>query len=258
MEKLIKKLKKLKKYNVVGIKQSLEDEGATFEDLIIMRKITKKTKLKLNVKIGGCEAKNDIFFCKKISTDSIVAPMIESEYALKKFIQIAGKNKKNKLFVNLETNLSFVNLPKILNSKAFKLLDGIVIGRSDLAGSLRLSKKDVNKKLILKKVSNAFKKIKSRKKNMIFKMGGSITPLSKNFINHLYKKKLLHNIETRNIEVKLSKEVISNLNTIIPLILDFELTWLKFKLNKQSTKKNKLIFNDYSNRVQELEKRLNY
>ena len=115
-----------------------------------MRKVTKKTKIKLNVKIGGCEAKNDIFFCKKISTDSIVAPMIESEYALKKFIQCAGKNKKNKLLVNLETNLSLVNLSKILNSNAFKLLDGIVIGRSDLAGSLRLSKKDVNKKLILK------------------------------------------------------------------------------------------------------------
>ena len=59
-----------------------------------MRKVTKKTKIKLNVKIGGCEAKNDIFFCKKISTDSIVAPMIESEYALKKIIQCAGKNKK--------------------------------------------------------------------------------------------------------------------------------------------------------------------
>ena len=44
MEKLIKKLRKLKKYNVVGIKQSLEDEGATFEDLIIMRKVTKKPK----------------------------------------------------------------------------------------------------------------------------------------------------------------------------------------------------------------------
>ena len=88
----------------------------------------------MNVKIGGCEAKNDIFFCKKISTDSIVAPMIESEYALKKFIQCAGKNKKNKLLVNLETNLSLVNLSKILNSNAFKLLDGIVIGRSDLAG----------------------------------------------------------------------------------------------------------------------------
>ena len=257
MKKLIKKLKELKKYNVVGIKQSLEDEGATFEDLMIMRKITKRTKLKLNVKIGGCEAKNDIFFCKKILTDSIVAPMVESEYALKKFIQCAGKNKKNQLFVNLETNLSLLNLPKIINSKAFKHLNGIVIGRSDLAGSLRLAKKDVNKKLILKKVTNAFKKIKSKRKKMIFKMGGSITPLSKDFINQLYKKKLLHNIEPRNVEVRLSNRVISNLEKIIPLIFDFELTWLKFKLNKQSTKKNKIIFNDYLNRVREIEKRLN-
>ena len=59
-----------------------------------MRMITNKANLNLNVKIGGCEAKNDIFFCKKIKTNSMVAPMIESEYALKKFIQCAGKNKK--------------------------------------------------------------------------------------------------------------------------------------------------------------------
>ena len=163
-EKITKKLKILKRHNVVGIKQSLEDEGATFDDLKLMRIITNKTNLNLNVKIGGCEAKNDIFFCKKIKTNSIVAPMIESKYALKKFIQCAGKNKKNKLFFNLETNLSLVNLSKIMKSKEFKLLDGVVIGRSDLAGSLSLSKKDVNKKIIFMKVFNAFKKIKSKKK----------------------------------------------------------------------------------------------
>lgn len=257
MKKLLKKLKILKRHNVVGIKQSLEDEGATFEDLKLMRIITNKTNLNLNVKIGGCEAKNDIFFCKKIKTNSIVAPMIESEYALKKFIQCAGKNKKNKLFFNLETNLSLVNLSKIMKSKEFKLLDGVVIGRSDLAGSLSLSKKDVNKKIIFMKVFNAFKKIKSKKKKMIFKMGGSVTPLSKDFINKLYKKKLLHNIETRNVEVKLSKTVISNLDNIIPLILDFELEWLKFKMNRNEIKKNKLLYIDYSNRVKEIKKRLN-
>ena len=257
MKKLLKKLKILKRHNVVGIKQSLEDEGATFEDLKLMRIITNKTNLNLNVKIGGCEAKNDIFFCKKIKTNSIVAPMIESEYALKKFIQCAGKNKKNKLFFNLETNLSLVNLSKIMKSKEFKLLDGVVIGRSDLAGSLSLSKKDVNKKIIFMKVFNAFKQIKSKKKKMIFKMGGSVTPLSKDFINKLYKKKLLHNIETRNVEVKLSKTVISNLDNIIPLILDFELEWLKFKMNRNEIKKNKLLYIDYSNRVKEIEKRLN-
>ena len=257
MKKLLKKLKILKRHNVVGIKQSLEDEGATFEDLKLMRIITNKTNLNLNVKIGGCEAKNDIFFCKKIKTNSIVAPMIESEYALKKFIQCAGKNKKNKLFFNLETNLSLVNLSKIMKSKEFKLLDGVVIGRSDLAGSLSLSKKDVNKKIIFMKVFNAFKKIKSKKKKMLFKMGGSVTPLSKDFINKLYKKKLLHNIETRNVEVKLSKTVISNLDNIIPLILDFELEWLKFKMNRNEIKKNKLLYIDYSNRVKEIKKRLN-
>ena len=79
-------------------------------------------------------------------------------------------------------------------------------------------------------------------------MGGSVTPLSKDFINKLYKK-LLHNIETRNVEVKLSKIVISNLDKIIPLILDFELEWLKFKMNRNVIKKNKLLFKDYSNRV---------
>ena len=66
MEKILKKLKDL---GVVGVKQSLEDEGASFNDIRIMRKITKKLKLKLNVKIGGCEAKNDIFYCKDIQTD---------------------------------------------------------------------------------------------------------------------------------------------------------------------------------------------
>ena len=52
--------------------------------------IVESAKVDLNVKIGGCEAKNDIFFCKKIKTNSIVAPMVESEYALRKFIQCAS------------------------------------------------------------------------------------------------------------------------------------------------------------------------
>ena len=40
-------LKKLKGLGVVGVKQSLEDEGASFDDIRIMRKITRNLKLKL-------------------------------------------------------------------------------------------------------------------------------------------------------------------------------------------------------------------
>ena len=41
MKKIINYLKKLKKQNIVAVKQSLEDEGASFEELMLMRQITK-------------------------------------------------------------------------------------------------------------------------------------------------------------------------------------------------------------------------
>ena len=98
MRVLLKKLIELKKMGAVAVKQSLEDEGASFQDLVIMRKLTKKANLKLNVKVGGCEAINDILFCSALKVDGIVAPMVESEYALKKFVQSIPKKCKSKLF----------------------------------------------------------------------------------------------------------------------------------------------------------------
>jgi hypothetical protein len=255
MKNLIQNLKSLKKIGVIAIKQSLEDEGASFKDIEIMRAITKAAKINLNVKIGGCEAKNDIFFCKKINTNSIVAPMVESKYALKKFIQCVGKKTNISLLVNLETDLSLLNLNSMIGSKYFQFLNGIVIGRSDLAGSLDLEKKDVNSNKIFNKVKNSFLKIKKfSKKKMIFKMGGSITPKSIKFIEKLYNRKLLHRIETRNVEIKLSKNTIKKLDQIISKAFEFELEWLKYQLI--INKKNKLVFKDHFFRIQEIENRL--
>ena len=256
MKKLIKSLKLMKKKGISAVKQSLEDEGATFKDIVIMREITKAAKVDLNIKIGGCEAKNDIFFCKKIGVDSIVAPMVESEYALKKFIQCAGKHKSTALLINLETNLSLKNLNKIIGSKSFEYLNGIVIGRSDLAGSLNLSKDKVNSKLIFNKVQKAFRKVKKNNKKMIIKMGGSITSKSYQFINKLFSERLLNKIETRNVEINLSQKTLNNLQNIIPEIFQFEIEWLKFKVNMRENKQNKFIIKDYLNRIKEMEKRL--
>jgi hypothetical protein len=58
---------------------------------------------------------------------------------------------KSSLLINLETNLSLQNINKMIKSKFFNSLDGVVIGRSDLAGSLYLSKNDVNSKTIFHK-----------------------------------------------------------------------------------------------------------
>jgi len=85
--KFISDLVRLKRLGAVGVKQSFEDEGASREDIRKMRAMTSAANLDLNVKVGGCEARNDISFCKKIGVNGIVAPMVESKYALKKFIQ---------------------------------------------------------------------------------------------------------------------------------------------------------------------------
>ena len=115
MQTFILNLKKLKKLGAIAVKQSLEDEGASFEDIKKMRTITLAANLDLNVKIGGCEAKNDVFFCKKIGVNGIVAPMVESKYALKKFIQVVPKEYLGNLFINLESKTAFNNINKIIS-----------------------------------------------------------------------------------------------------------------------------------------------
>ncbi len=257
MKNLEKKLRELKLFGVVGIKQSLEDEGSSFSEIRLLRKLTKKLNLKFNVKIGGCEAKNDIYFCKSIKTDSIVAPMVESEYAIEKFMLCANIDKKNKLLINLETINALNNLDKMLNSVFFKYLDGVVIGRSDIVGSLGLSKDDVNSKKIFDKVKSTLLKIKKKsRKKMIFKMGGSITTKAKSFIKRLYDLKLLDYIETRNIEIKLSEKNLNNLNILITKSFEFETLWLEYKIKQNKPLKN-LKYSEDKKREREIRKRLN-
>ena len=251
MQKLIRQLKDLKKLGLVAIKQSLEDEGASFEDISLMRKITKKIGIKLNVKVGGCEAKNDIFFCTSISSDGIVAPMVESEYALKKFIHTVPSFFKGDLYINLESKNAFKSLKKIVNSKEFGKLKGAVIGRSDLAGSFNLTKAEVDSDKIFNLLNLQLKQIKDKGK--LIKMGGSITQNSKIFITKLFKKKLIDRIETRNIELKLNNHTLKNFDIIIPLIFKFEIEWLKYK--EKNFKLNEISKKSIIKRINEINSR---
>lgn len=253
MKKFINYLKKLKKYDAVAIKQSLEDEGASFDQLKIMRKITMKAGLQHNIKVGGCEAKTDIFFCEKLGVNGIVAPMVETGYALRKFLQIISKNKKQKLYINLESIQAFKNIKDILRAKEFKNLTGVIIGRSDLAGSLNLEKSEVDSKKIYNLVFKLLKKLK--KKKIITKMGGSLTPHSLEFVKKLYKNKLLDRVETRNIEIRLNNQVLENFKEIIIKMFHFELEWIKFNHKREMKSKDK-IKNDSLARIKELKKRI--
>ena len=142
-------LEKLMNDGVVGIKQSFEDEGVIFDDVVKMKRICDSVSAYISVKIGGCEAISDINNCLSLDVNGIVAPMIESEFALQKFVEAVitnidiDKREKMKFYINVESKTAYENLDKILSSPSSKLLTGIVIGRSDLTKSFGYGKQDV-------------------------------------------------------------------------------------------------------------------
>tara|TARA_B100001059_G_C17739093_1_gene530579 strand:- start:234 stop:1019 length:786 start_codon:yes stop_codon:yes gene_type:complete len=232
---MINVLKKLKsEFNIIGIKSSFEDEGVYFNELIKLKELTTITDIDLNIKIGGCEAISDINNCVSLNVNGIIAPMIESEFALSKFINSAKDNlpgilfKKFNFHVNLESRLAYENIKLILSDNSnYKFLTGIVVGRSDMAKSYNLNKSNVDDIELYKIAKDIFKEAKKYK--LLTTMGGNISFKSEKFINKLYDLEILDRIETRNIIFDLNKKVINNLDIALNLALSFESLWLRSK-----------------------------
>lgn len=230
MTQFYDKLIKLKNQGVVGIKQSFEDEGVLDLDLWKISKICKELDLKLSVKIGGCEAISDINRCIDLNVDGIVAPMIESKFALQKFSEsINGFEYKGDKFINIESIQAYKNLNDILESPASKILSGIVVGRSDLTKSFGYGAQDVMSDKICEVVSSILEKSKSL--NLKTYMGGKIGTQSISFIKELFYNGYLNCIETRNVILELNDNNIKDLNNVISHMLEWESMWLERKSN---------------------------
>ena len=142
-------------YHVTGIKAEFEAEGTRLEEAMRLKDITSKAGLPLSIKIGGCEAVKDMFDVVSLGAKSIIAPMVETPYALQKFIRSAqfvygDMLNQVELLINVETKTAFTNFTEMLNVPEIKFLNGIVIGRVDMVGSLQLGRDQINSDTILK------------------------------------------------------------------------------------------------------------
>lgn len=229
-------------YGVIGMKQSFEDEGVLLNDVVAFKRVTEVCGLQSFVKIGGCEAKSDLFNCIRMGIDNIIAPMVETSFALSKFTEIMKEYpNRAESYIVIESKTAYENIDDILSNGREKL-KGIVVGRSDFSKSYKLNKSEVDSDFIYNKVEEILVKAKSY--NYLTTMGGNVSTRSTRFIKDMYQKKLLDRIETRNVVIELSSQNIKTIDETIQKALDFEIEWLQYKLSISSK-----LSSEYSERI---------
>lgn len=217
---LIENLQELKfSFGAVGVKAEFESEGATKEEVQVLKDIADTAGIDFVLKIGGCEAVRDMKDACTMGVKTVVAPMIESDYAVQKFLTRSIKIlPQARLLINIETINGFNALDKICKQNMFTHLSGIVFGRSDFANSIACP--DVNSPEILEYVKEVSLKMQSYGK--IFTLGGGISNSSLDFIEKI---PYLTAVETRKIVFKKQK-----LDKIaIEKAINFEIAWLEYK-----------------------------
>ena len=249
MEELKNALIILKDLGCFGIKISYEDEGALLNEVISMRYLTACVGVNLAIKISGCEAKRDIVDCMNISCDSIVAPMIESGFALNKFSKsLKQYNYCGEKGFNLETINAYNNLEEISNE--FPCIDYVTVGRVDFVGSLKKDRSYVNEEHMYEIVKNVFIKAKEYGKKCY--LGGAISIYSKDFIKRLIDLELLDKFETRYIIFDTKQINFDEFEKLLYWANVFEVQWLKFISERYGT-----LFNKDVERIKMMEERIN-
>lgn len=151
-KKMLTILEKLKaSYGALSVKAEFEAEGTRIDELYRLIEIARRADMKIALKIGGCEAIRDLMESKQIGVDFIIGPMVESPYALSKFIEAKNKvysleeQEDTEFLFNIETITTFNNLEAMMKIASEKEgVDGAVFGRVDFSGSLGLSREGIN------------------------------------------------------------------------------------------------------------------
>lgn len=223
-------------YGVVEVKTEFESEAARLNEVMRLKDVVEKAGLGLVIKTGGPEAIRDLYDACIVGVTGVVAPMVESAYALKKYLlaieKFVPEDLKSyvKFAVNVETIQAHKNFDEMLALKGVERLSRVTLGRVDMVGSLGMGRDDINRDEILEIARDMFKKAKM--KGLETTMGGGIAKEAIPFIQKLVNEKLLDRYETRKIvfQVPVRFDPVQAEEAIIKAN-EFELLWVANKRN---------------------------
>lgn len=243
-------LKMLKSdYGVISIKAEFEAEGSRKDELIMLREFVEEAGLGLIIKIGGCEAMHDLDQCRLLDATGVMAPMIETPFAMDKFksafTKIYGEGAGIERIINAETKTCLANFDEILeHGRGF--LTGVTVGRSDLSASMGIKRADIECDEVFE-AAHEFA-VKAKANGLTANFGGNIGNESVPFIIRM--SDTADRFETRKVVMSISDDE-PHLKESIRKALEFELLYLRFKSDYYMT-----MANEDKERIARLERQI--
>lgn len=159
-----------------SLKVSTEDAGQSYFEIGEVYRLFNDI-LPIQAKIGGPEARQDIIRVVDIGCTAIIAPMIESPFALRKFVHSVRECLSQEQYervgkqINIETITACRNFEAMLTMKEMRDICQVTVGRTDLCRSMELPPESDEVMEEVRKVVEL-----SRSAGIVVSVGGRITP----------------------------------------------------------------------------------